>query len=281
LFLLENEDIFAFRDPPTAAAYFEQGLATVLLNPLEAAFDSLIEVILVPPFPVGLVGLIAIVGLWRAPGLRAPTALMAVLLSALFTFVSTMVLFPVATLWGTFLHSSGPLLVGLGVVAALGGDALLARISAMRHWDKPNVLIAPIALVSAAAVLTVFQVAIFAQQSRDTETRYVGLAGALAEVSEASGQAQPHTLITDHPMWLADVTDGYAIVLPDEDLDSVRELAGIFEASWVVVVGKSGRYPDALLTDEARACLATDPTPLAVADIKAWLFELAATCEPS
>ena len=132
MFLVENEDIFAFRDRPDAATYLGQGLATVLWNPVAAAWDSLLNVIVLPAFPVGLAGLIALAGMWRSPCLRRPTALMAVLISALLIFVTTMLLFPVATLWGTFMHSSGPLLVGLGVMAALGGDALLARVSTVR-----------------------------------------------------------------------------------------------------------------------------------------------------
>jgi hypothetical protein len=120
MFLVKNEDIFAFHDHPAAATYLGQGLSTVLLNPIEAALDNFVSVIAVPPFPVGLAGLIALVGLRRAPGLRSPTALMAVLLSSGLIFLTTVALFPVATLWGTFMHSSGPLLVALGVVAALG-----------------------------------------------------------------------------------------------------------------------------------------------------------------
>ena len=47
------------------------------------------------------------------------TALGALVLSGLLTFVATSLLFPVATLWGTFQHASGPLLVGLIVLGAI------------------------------------------------------------------------------------------------------------------------------------------------------------------
>ena len=151
MFLASNEDIFAFSDHADAASYLSQGLATVLFNPIEAALDGLVNVLVLPAFPVGIAGLLALVAMRRSPFLRRPTALMAVLLSGFLIFVSTVLLFPVATLWGTFMHASGPLLVGLGVVAAFGGDALLARISSLRDWEKPNVIVAPIALVSTAA----------------------------------------------------------------------------------------------------------------------------------
>jgi hypothetical protein len=281
MFLVANEDIFGFSEHPDAGTYLAQGAATVLLNPLEAALDGLVNVLILPPFPVGIVGILTIVAMWRAPFLRRPTALMAVLLSGLLVFVSTVLLFPVATLWGTFLHASGPLLVGLAVVAAVGGDALLTRISAIREWEKPNVIIAPIALVSMAVLMTGFQVYLFAAQSRDAEERIETVAAALAEHTAASGQDQPQTIITDQPMWLAGATDDYAIVLPDEDLDSILDLATVFEARWVVLVGESGRYPETLLSDEARACLTADPIALGTPESPSWLFELATACDTS
>ena len=134
MFLVENEDIFAFSDPPTAATYLAQGAIEVVRNPFEAVYDGLVNVLSFPPFPVGIVGLLTILFMWRSPFLRRPTALMAVLISGVLIFLTTSLLFPVATLAGTFMHASGPLLVGLGVVAAIGGDALLARISVIREW---------------------------------------------------------------------------------------------------------------------------------------------------
>ncbi len=188
-------------------------------------------------------------------------------------------LFPVATLWGTFMHASGPLLVALGVVAALGGDALLARISRMRRWEKPNVVIAPITLVATAGLLTVFQVQVHSDQSRDTEARYATLAASVAEAADGAGISVPHAVITDHPVWLADTLDRYAVALPDEDLDSILELSEVFETSWVIVVGERGRYPEALLHESARDCLSADPLSLETGEEPAWLFRLGDQCE--
>jgi hypothetical protein len=278
MFLVENEDIFAFARQPDAATYLAQGPATVLLNPLRAALDGLLGVLLLPPFPVGLIGLASLVALRRAPALRRPTALLTLLISGGLTFATTMLLFPVATLWGTFMHASGPLLVGLAVVAALGGDALLARISALRHWEKPNVVIAPIALVGMAAVMTTFQVLVFAEQSRRNESLYAAVGTALERSAAELGLPRPATVISDHPMWLAETTGDFAIALPDEGLDSIGRLAGIFEAPWVVVIDERGRYPAALLAEDAQSCLAVDPVPLAVDGTEAWLFVLDDAC---
>jgi len=278
MFLVDNDDIFAFNDPPDAATYLAQGAAEIIRNPFEAGLDGLMDVLLVSPFPVGIVGLLTIVAMWRAPFLRRPTALMATLLSGLLIFVSTNLLFPVATLAGTFMHASGPLLVGLIVAATVGGDALLARISAAREWEKTNVIIAPIALVSMALLMTGFQVMLFGQQSSARQDQIAAVAASLERVADERGQEQPSTLITDHPMWMAAATDGYAIALPDEDIASVQELAERFGAPWVVVIDERGRYPEALLTEEARGCLTADPLPLDVPETEAWLFELAPAC---
>jgi hypothetical protein len=278
MFLATNEDIFAFRDHPTLASYLDQGLATVLTNPLRATWDGFISVIAFPAFPVGIVGLVALVGMRHAPALRRPTALMALLVSGLLVAVSTMLLFPVATLWGTFMHASGPTLVALCVVATLGGDALLARVSAWRGWDRPNVVIAPVALVSVAVLFTIFQVRVFGDQAAHTQERYQALARSLAASAATVGERPASVYITDHPIWLAEATGGYAIALPDEDIASVIELGRVFGTDEVVVVDERGRYPGALLDPAARSCLREAPVRLEAGETGAWLFRLAERC---
>ena len=118
---------------------------------------------------------------------------MALLASGILTFVSTALLFPVATRWGTFLHASGPLLVALLVMAVLGSDALLARISRMRGWRQANVVIGPITLIVIAAVLGSLQLSLVADQSRGRQARYTALASAIASVAEQEGQSVPAT----------------------------------------------------------------------------------------
>ena len=77
------------------------------------------------------------------------------------------VVFPVATLWGTFLHASGPLLVGLTVCAVLGGDAAVARIRTARHWSRENAWMAPAALMAIAVPLAALEGTALASQSTE------------------------------------------------------------------------------------------------------------------
>jgi hypothetical protein len=275
--LVKNEDIFAFSDAPSVAAYLSQGVATVLLNPLEAAFDGVLNVLLLPPFPVGLAGAVTLIAMWRAPFLRRPNALMAVLVSGLLTFLTTVLLFPIATLWGTFMHASGALLIGLAVVAAVGGDALLARISTVREWERPNIIVAPIALVSMALLMTGFQVVILSTEAESRRSRMESVAAALEQALPGESD-RPRTFITDHPMWLAEASSEYAIALPDEDVDSLLELASTFGTQYVVVIDGRGRYPETLLDEQAQACLAAPPELLEASGGNAWLFRLAPDC---
>lgn len=276
--LRRNEDIFAFAERPALDTYLGQGLATVLGNPLAAAWDGFFNVLAVPAFPVGLLGLLAVLGMRHSPALRRPTALAVLLLSGALTFAATVLVFPVATLWGTFLHASGPLLAGLIVVAALGGDALLARISRARAWERPNVIIAPIALLAVTGLLAVLQVLIVARHSQEAQTRYEAIAVTVDAFAVASEMSVPRTIITDHPMWLASALERTAVALPDEPVQTLVELGRTFGTSWVVVTDERGRYPEALLADPAPTCLARKPVALISGDEPAWLFILDEAC---
>jgi hypothetical protein len=222
------------------------------------------------------------VALRRSPALRRPTALQALLVSGVLTFLVTSLLFPVATLSGTFLHASGPLLVGLAICAALGGDALMARVSQVRGWPRPNVIVAPIALLVLVASLAALQVAVAARQASEVGDRVRQVAIALEQLGEVATTdgtpARPTVLMSDHPMWLADATGQPVIALPDEAPEAVADLAGHFGAAWLVVFDEHGRYPDALLTEGPATCLAARPMQVGPASDPAYLFRLNVAC---
>jgi hypothetical protein len=278
LFLRRNEDIFAFAERPSASQYLAQDLGTLLGNPLAAAGAAINDALLFPAFPIGVVGLISLFGLWRSPLLRRPSALTVLLWSGALTFLATVMLFPVASRWGTYLHASGPLLVALTALSALGADAFVARISHWRGWPKVNVLVGPLALVLVTVGMSALQLGILGEQTRARQERFAAIAESLAGIADRSGDATPATLITDHPMWLATITGRSAIALPDEDPSSVLELGRRFRTDWLVVIDERGRYPGALLRPEASACLEADPLPLGADGDQARLFRLADAC---
>jgi 4-amino-4-deoxy-L-arabinose transferase-like glycosyltransferase len=145
-FLTRNEQIFAYLDRPTLEGFLSQGPARIAGNVGNAFWHDLVDVLLVSAGPIAAVGLLTVLIGLRRRGVR-PTGALAVLLGAgAITFVATSVLFPVATVWGTFEHAAGPLQVGLIVAALIGADAFVARIRTWRDWPRANAWLAPAGL---------------------------------------------------------------------------------------------------------------------------------------
>ena len=301
-FLDRNEQIFAFLQPPTLDSFLGQGLPQIVGHQLAGMGHDLVTVLLVGPFPVGIMGLLAVLLLRRSPALRRQTALMVLLYSGLVTFVTTGLLFPVATLWGTFLHASGPLVAGLVVTGMLGADAAVARIRGWRRWPRSNAWLAPAFMLAIVAPLAVLQVTLVSRQAADQGARITAVAavvraqpdllstrasdsaaGASAASSPPSevdsGAAAPTgpVIITDHPIWLADALGTPSIALPDEPPDAIVALSRQFDAPLIVVFDTRGRYPNALLKG-SQPCFFGGPLAAAGGPDPAWVFHVSATC---
>ena len=256
VFFTRNEQIFAWHDQPTLAGFLAQGPATMAANIAAAAWNSFFDVLLLPGTVIVGVGLVTLTLGWRRRQLVSASALWAVLAFGLITFVMTSVAFPVATLWGTFAHASGPLLVGLAVLAVLGGDAFIARVRVWRGWQRPNAWMAPAALVVLAVTMTAFQLVSAGRQAKQRDRQ---VAAAAAAVSFALAPNSTTPVITDHPIWLSEALGVPALALPDEDAASVVDLARTFGARAVVILDSDLRNPAALAADSS-GCL--EPLPV-------------------
>ncbi|MCU0484329.1 MAG: hypothetical protein MUC54_08715, partial [Chloroflexi bacterium] len=137
-FSLTGFDIFAWNDPPTLARYVAAGPATWVEHRVEGFLHNLLSVLVIPGFPVALVGLAGLLVVGRTVAIRP------VLVVGLLTFAITTLLFPVATTWGTFLHASVPALVALLVAAVAGLDAALAWVGRRRGWHRPGAWLGPL-----------------------------------------------------------------------------------------------------------------------------------------
>jgi hypothetical protein len=273
--LTRNEQIFAWTDPPTLSGFLGQGASGILGNELTAVVHQLVSVLLIPAFPLGLIGLVALLLMRRSPVFRAGTSLNALLLGGLLTFIATAVVFPVATLWGTFLHASGPLLVGLTVCAVLGSDAAVARIRTARHWSRENAWMAPAALLAIAVPLAALEGTALARQSASVRDR-------VAEVAAAARQLPAITdggpILSDHPVWLSDALGVPALALPDEPAGSVDDLVARFGAKLVIVLDERGRYPEALFTASGRPCSFGTPIPVGTSSQPAYVVGVGTRC---
>lgn len=247
MFLTRNEQIFAYTDPPTLSGFLAQGPLTILANIGGALWHDAVNVLLVGAGPVAVVGLItvgaALAGRTRLAR-RGPLAML--LLSGVITFAATSVLFPVATLWGTFAHAAGPLHVGLIVAAVVGMDAFVARVRAWRSWPRSNSWLAPAALALATLPITSLALVGAAHAAIKDAAHIQGFVGVLP--------TDPGVIVTDRPVWLSRALGRPALVLPDEPLASIEQLVNDFHAVAIVVTEPRGDLPEALRTPAAQEC---------------------------
>ncbi len=288
-YLSTNEQIFAYAERPTAATFLAQGPSTIVGHMVGGLAHDLVNVIVLPGLPVGIIGILAVVAMRRAPAFRQPTALQALLVSGLLIYLVSSLVVPVATLWGTFLHASGPLLVGLTVAAMLGLDAAVARLGRLRGWSRPNAWLGPLLALALAIPFAVLQVSVLGQQASDTKTRLDAIVAQLAALPEIQATApagsvsgnvpQQHAvLISDHPIWLAEALRRPVIALPDEPPGEVAALGRDFGTVIVVEFDQRGRYPAEWLASDAAPCLAAAPQTLPAPGGSALLVRLAASC---
>lgn len=284
LFLTRNEQIFAYVDRPTPAAFLGQGLPHIASNVGAALWHDFVDVLLVPAAPIVAIGLVAVValvvGAWRRRGALSTQvgrgSLGAVLLTGGITFAATSLLFPVATLWGTFEHASGPLLVGLAVASVIGGDAFVAWLVERRGWQRQNGWLAPFALVALTIPLAAFQLVSASHQAAGEQAQIRAITASLPSALASAGVAAEAPVITDRPIWLSDALGRPALALPDEAPGVVLRLAGDFGARSVVIVEPRGTYPQVLRDPANAACF----TELAHVDGASAAFVIHPECVP-
>ena len=281
MFLTRNEQIFAYLERPSLDGFLGQGVATIVGNVALAAQHNLVDVLLVPGGAFAAVGLVTLavsatrrVGSLRRLGMSPLTALVT---GSALTFAATTLLFPVATLWGTFEHAAGPAAVALIIVATIGADAAVARIRSWRSWPRSNSWLAPVGLVALAVPLTFVQVSVAATHAAAEQRTMTGLRQALGGALTGAGVVGHPIVISDRPIWLSDALDSPVIALPDEPTGAVLRLARDLGAAAVVVVEGRGRHPAALREPGASGCFVE--TPLTVVDApSAGLFTIAREC---
>ena len=254
---LDGRDIFAWQDPPTLARYVAAGPAAWIGTRVTGFGHNLVNVLLIFGVPVSLIGLAALPWTLRWPPAR-PLAIMTGL-----TFATTTLLFPVSTTWGTFLHTAGPAHVLLILSCLLALDAGITRLGRHRGWTRPVAWLGPALAIAAGALFTVALLPGFGQDGRQTQAKFEALRAALAALPPGEGGDGP--VITDYPIWLADVVGVPALALPDESPTAVLDLAAHFPGTRLLIVDETvggGRWP-AIVTGglPGAACFRAVPLP--------------------
>ena len=189
-------DIYAYQDQPTLANYLAQGPAALVGMRVTGIVHNLVDVLVVPGFPIGLIGLLALPNCARLHALR-PLVLVAVI-----TFLVTSLVFPVSTTWGTFLHAAGAIYVLLIVSCLVALDSFIAWIGRLRHWWRPVAWLGP-ALATAVVVPLMFVSVISLDRGADTtRASFDALPAALDRAGVPLAANAP--IITDDPIWMAE-----------------------------------------------------------------------------
>jgi hypothetical protein len=232
-------DVFAYRDQPSLANLLAQGPAALAGMHVAGIAHDLFAVLVIPAFPVGLVGLLVLPWVGRRRALR-PLALVSTL-----TFLVTSIAFPVATQSGTFLHAAGATFVLLTVCCVVALDGLIVRIGKVRNWTNPVSWLGPAFAIAAAVPLCFVSVSSLAHQADEVQARYDALPAAMARAGVPLDGAHP--VITDNPIWLAESVRVPTLALPEEPPGSVLDLADRFGARLLIVRSGTGReWPEIL-----------------------------------
>jgi hypothetical protein len=246
-------DVFAYRDQPSLAGYLAQGPAALIGMHVAGIGHNLLDVLIIPAFPVGLIGLLLLPRVWRLTSLRP------LVLAALLTFAVTSLLFPVATQSGTFLHAAGAVLVLLIVACLVALDALIAWVARLRHWTRPVAWLGPAFAIAAIIPLAVVSVSAISSQADDVRARYEALPAAMTRAGVPLGDGP---VITDFPIWLAESARVPTLALPDEPPDDVLDLARHFGARLLVVQNDGVRQWPGILNGDAPGVACFKEVPL-------------------
>jgi hypothetical protein len=234
-----GHDVYAYLDPPTLSRYLAQGWSAIVQAHVDGVVHNLVNVLLVPSFPIGAIGLI---GLLATPWtkIHRSSTLRPLLIVSIITFAVTTILFPVTTTWGTFLHASGPVQVLLLVSCLLVLDLLIVRIGTVRGWTRPVAWLGP-TLTTATAVLFSIGIVAFGAQSAAAQDRYEAIGKRLATLGADAGRAGP--IIGNFPIFLAESQRAPTLGLPNEPPENVVDLAQRFGARYLVMSGTWGTWP--------------------------------------
>jgi hypothetical protein len=249
-------DIFGWSSPPPSlATYVAVGPGALLDQRVTAFSHNLLDVALIPALPWSVVGLIGVAMLWRARPLRL------LIVTAIAIFAVDTLVFPVSTLFGTFLHGSTPVLAVLAIGAAHAG---LCAARAASRYAAGRALASAVAAATAVGLVAVMAVNVagYAAWANAVPVRYEALAKGLAAAGLADG-----VVIASHPSWTWRISAHPSVALPDEGAASVLSLARAYGATVLAVDGVDGPWPAAASTT---ACLVPIELPAAASTLTAF-----------
>jgi 4-amino-4-deoxy-L-arabinose transferase-like glycosyltransferase len=234
MLLTQYEDLFNYTSPLTVERWWAQGLHALLAIRDEALWHNWHGVLDFLFFPTVLLPIAGLLLLRRQGGL-APAWWFGGMLLA-----STALVFPVATLAGTFYHDVGALAPFLAVGSVCAVKTGVDRLAALRRWRRDVFGLVYSALLTVVLVQLVLTLGVTAAEHR-------AQAGRLAEVASWLGDRDAKVVISTEPYNVSYLTGGEALMLPTGEQPAVvLELARRYQAEYVVITHEAGLYPGAL-----------------------------------
>jgi hypothetical protein len=233
---LSGFDIFAWNDPPTLARHLAIGPAALIGLRIAGLAHNLFNVLVLLGIPVSVIGLIALP--WQGRGL----SLRPLLLISLIMFFVTSLVFPAATQWGTFLHAAAPVHVLIVISAILALDAGLARLGRRMEWTNPIAWIGTAVGLGSSLLFSLALLPQFGGGSQDTRDLYAELGARMAAIDRPL-DATAGPVITNFPIWMAEVQRIPSLALPDEPPEDVLDLARHFPGTrLMVLIAPEGKH---------------------------------------
>jgi hypothetical protein len=220
--------------PLTVERWWAQGLPTLLAIRGEALWHNWHDVLDFLVFPTALLPIAGLLLLRRRSEL-APVWWFGALLLA-----STALVFPIATLAGTFYHDAGALAPFLAVGSVWAVKAGVDYLAALRRWRRDLFGLAYGALLTVVLAQLVLTWGVTGAEHRAQAARLTQVAAWLVE-------SDARVIVSTEPYNLSYLTGGEALMLPTGEPPAVvLDLARRYRAEFVVITHEAGLYPGAL-----------------------------------
>jgi hypothetical protein len=235
-FYLSGFDIFAWNDPPTLARYLAIGPAALLELRFVGLTHNVFNVLVFLGLPISVIGVLAL------PWQGRPRALRPLAWFSLVTFLFISLVFPAATQWGTFLHAAGPVHVLIVISALLALDVGFARLAARQGWNRPVAWLGAAMGIFGSLLFSVVLLPTFGSGSHTTAALYDELGARMASTGRPLDESAG-PVISNFPIWMAEVYRIPALALPDEPPEDVLDLAATFPGTrYLVLISPEGDH---------------------------------------
>jgi hypothetical protein len=234
MFLTHYEDLFNYAAPPTLERWWSQGLPALLAIRGEALWHNWNGVLDFLFFPTVLLPIVGLVLLRRRSELTPAWWFGGMIV------ISTALVFPIATLAGTFYHDAGALAPFLAIGSVWAVKAGVDCLAVARRWRHDLFGLAYGALLTVVLVQLGLTLGVTGAEHRAQAVR-------LAQVASWLNERDAKGVISTEPYNLSYLTGGEAVMLPaGEPPAVVLDLARRYQAKFVVITHQAGLYPGAL-----------------------------------